>query len=206
MQEFDPHVLEEKAVAPPEEFSKKARVDSMEEYQKLVDAARENPEEFWAEQSKLIEWFEPPVKTLEWNLPHAKWFVGGKLNVAHNCLDRHLEKNGERTNLRGWVFQVARNYLRDERKSARRHRTVALEREDSFADPQGSPERRTLDAERSRRLSAAIAKLPPHQRECVLLRASGLRYREIAQVLGIQIASVGAVVNRATARLREELS
>jgi acetyl-CoA synthetase len=96
MQEFDPHVLEEKAVAPPEEFSKKARVDSMGEYQKLVDAARENPEEFWAEQAKLIEWFEPPVKTLEWNLPHAKWFVGGKLNVAHNCLDRHLEKNGNK--------------------------------------------------------------------------------------------------------------
>ncbi len=96
MQEFDPHVLEEKAVAPPEEFSRKARVDSMEEYQKLVDAARENPEEFWAEQAKLIEWFEPPVKTLEWNLPHAKWFVGGKLNVAHNCLDRHLENNGNK--------------------------------------------------------------------------------------------------------------
>jgi RNA polymerase sigma-70 factor (ECF subfamily) len=121
-------------------------------------------------------------------------------------LHRHLQKQGEPQNLCGWLFQVARNYLRDERKSARRHRTVALEREDSFADPQGSPERRTLDAERSRRLSAAIAKLPPHQRECVLLRASGLRYREIAQVLGIQIASVGAVVNRATARLREELS
>jgi acetyl-CoA synthetase len=96
MQEFDPHVLEEKAVAPPEEFSKKARVDSMEEYQKLVDAARENPEEFWAEQAKLIEWFEPPQRTLEWNPPHAKWFVGGKLNVAHNCLDRHLEKNGNK--------------------------------------------------------------------------------------------------------------
>jgi acetyl-CoA synthetase len=96
MQEFDPHVLEEKAVAPPEEFSKKARVDSMEEYQKLVDAAKADPEAFWAEQAKLIEWFEPPTKTLEWNLPHAKWFVGGKLNVSHNCLDRHLEKNGNK--------------------------------------------------------------------------------------------------------------
>ncbi|MGA8036516.1 MAG: acetate--CoA ligase [Candidatus Acidiferrales bacterium] len=96
MQEFDPHVLEQKAIAPPEEFSKKARVDSMEEYQKLVDAAKADPEAFWAEQAKLIEWFEPPTKTLEWNLPHAKWFVGGKLNVSHNCLDRHLEKNGNK--------------------------------------------------------------------------------------------------------------
>jgi acetyl-CoA synthetase len=96
MQEFDPHVLEEKAIAPPEEFSKKARVDSMDEYQKMVDAAKADPEAFWAEQAKLIQWFEPPVKTLEWNLPHANWFVGGKLNVAYNCLDRHLDKNGNK--------------------------------------------------------------------------------------------------------------
>jgi acetyl-CoA synthetase len=96
MQEFDPHVLEEKAVAPPEEFSKKAHVDSMEEYEKLVAEARENPEAFWAERAKLIEWFEPPQQTLEWKLPHAKWFVGGKLNVSHNCLDRHLDKNGNK--------------------------------------------------------------------------------------------------------------
>jgi acetyl-CoA synthetase len=96
MQEFDPHVLEEKAVPPPEEFAKKARVDSMDEYRKLVETANADPEAFWAEQAKLLEWFEAPVTTLEWKPPHAKWFVGGKLNVAHNCLDRHLDKNGNK--------------------------------------------------------------------------------------------------------------
>ena len=44
----------------------------------------------------MLDWFEEPTSTLEWNLPHAKWFVGGKLNVSYNCLDRHLEKNGNK--------------------------------------------------------------------------------------------------------------
>lgn len=121
-------------------------------------------------------------------------------------LYRHLKKNGDPENLCGWVFQVARNYLRDERKSAQRQRTISLEHTDAFADPRGSPEHRALGQERARRLSAAIEKLPQQQRECMLLRASGLRYSEIAEILGIQLSSVGAVVNRATARLREDLA
>ena len=96
MQEFDPHVLEEKPIPPPEEFSKKARVGSLEEYRELYAAAAADPEKFWAEQAKLLHWFEAPKKILEWKPPHAKWFVGGKLNVSYNCLDRHLEKNANK--------------------------------------------------------------------------------------------------------------
>ncbi|MFZ0584646.1 MAG: acetate--CoA ligase [Candidatus Acidiferrales bacterium] len=96
MQEFDPHVLEEKPIPPPEEFSKEARVGSLEEYREMYAAAQADPETFWGEQAKLLNWFEAPQKTLEWNPPHAKWFVGGKLNVAYNCLDRHLEKNANK--------------------------------------------------------------------------------------------------------------
>ncbi len=96
MQEFDPHVLDEKPIPPPAEFSKKAIVRSIEEYEEMYAAAASDPESFWGEEAKQLEWFEPPKKTLEWNVPHAKWFVGGKLNVAHNCLDRHLEKNGNK--------------------------------------------------------------------------------------------------------------
>ncbi len=93
MQEFDPHVLDEKAVPPPEDFSKRARVRSLEQYREMYEQAEREPEVFWGEQAKMIDWFEPPTKVLEWDLPHAKWFTGGKLNVAYNCLDRHLEKN-----------------------------------------------------------------------------------------------------------------
>jgi acetyl-CoA synthetase len=96
MQEFDPHVLEEKPIPPPEEFSKKAHVGSLEEYREMYAAAQADPETFWGEQAKLLNWFEAPQKTLEWSPPHAKWFVGGKLNVAYNCLDRHLEKNANK--------------------------------------------------------------------------------------------------------------
>ena len=49
-------------------------------------------EGFWAKQAgELLDWFEPWDTVLEWDLPFAKWFVGGKLNVAYNCLDRHVE-------------------------------------------------------------------------------------------------------------------
>jgi acetyl-CoA synthetase len=96
MQEFDPHILEEKPIPPPEEFSKRAHVRSLDEYREMYEHARRNAEDFWGEQGKMLDWFEPPKKVLEWDAPHAKWFVGGKLNVAHNCLDRHLEKNGNK--------------------------------------------------------------------------------------------------------------
>lgn len=99
MQEFDPHVLEETPIPPPAEFQKQARVRTLEEYKKLYDRAKNDPEGFWGEQAKMLDWFEPPKKVLEWNLPHAKWFSGGKLNVAHNCLDRHLAKNGKKVAL-----------------------------------------------------------------------------------------------------------
>jgi len=96
MQEFDPHVLDEKPVPPPQDFSKRAHVKSLEEYRRMHALALENPDAFWGEQAKMLDWFEAPKRTLEWNLPHAKWFVGGKLNVSYNCLDRHLQENGNK--------------------------------------------------------------------------------------------------------------
>jgi acetyl-CoA synthetase len=57
----------------------------------LYDEANEDDEAFWARQaSDLVEWFEPWDTVLDWQLPYAKWFEGGTLNVAHNCLDRHV--------------------------------------------------------------------------------------------------------------------
>ena len=96
MQDFDPHVLDEKAVNPPADFSRHAHVKSLEEYRALNECALNNPEEFWGEQAKQLHWFEAPKKVLDWNPPHAKWFVGGKLNVSYNCVDRHLEKHAQK--------------------------------------------------------------------------------------------------------------
>jgi acetyl-CoA synthetase len=96
MQEFDPHVLEEKPIPPPPEFSKHAHVKSLEEYRKIWERADQDPEGFWSEQARMLDWVVPPSKVLEWKLPHAKWFVGGKLNAAHNCVDRHLAKRAQK--------------------------------------------------------------------------------------------------------------
>jgi acetyl-CoA synthetase len=56
----------------------------------LYEAAARDREGFWAEQARALEWIRPWDRVLDWTLPHAKWFVGGQLNVAANCLDRHL--------------------------------------------------------------------------------------------------------------------
>jgi len=96
MQEFDPRILEEKPILPPEEFSRHANIRSLEEYRVMCEQASRDPEAFWGEQAKCLEWFEPPQKVLEWNEPFARWFTGGNLNVAYNCVDRHLEKNANK--------------------------------------------------------------------------------------------------------------
>src|SRR5438067_2274214 len=76
---------------PPKSFSKASAVRSRQEYMRLYAAAQRSPEQFWGAQAKQLDWFTPWNKVLDWSQPpFAKWFSGGKLNVAHNCLDRHL--------------------------------------------------------------------------------------------------------------------
>jgi acetyl-CoA synthetase len=77
---------------PPEDFVAQANVNDPSIY---ADAERD-PDAFWAQQAERLDWVAHWDQVLEWNPPHHKWFVGGRLNVAHNCLDRHLESNGDR--------------------------------------------------------------------------------------------------------------
>jgi len=80
-------LLEEgRAFPPPDEFRRQAHVNTLEPYER---AARDR-EAFWAEAAEELDWFRKWDKVLEWNPPWARWFVGGKLNAAYNCLDRHL--------------------------------------------------------------------------------------------------------------------
>lgn len=63
-----------------------------EQFQKIYAESIQNPEKFWAEIAKTeIDWFQKWDKVFEWKFPNYKWFVGGKLNVAYNCLDRHIK-------------------------------------------------------------------------------------------------------------------
>ena len=86
-------VLQEQRVfEPPAEFSKNARIPSMEAYQKLYDEAAADPAAFWAKLAEQeLDWFEKWDTVLDWQPPFAKWFTGGKINISHNCLDRHLK-------------------------------------------------------------------------------------------------------------------
>ncbi|HWF47130.1 MAG TPA: acetate--CoA ligase, partial [Bryobacteraceae bacterium] len=78
--------------APSADFSARAHVKSLEEYHELYNRAKQDPAAFWSElaQSQL-DWFRPFDQALEWNVPFAKWFTGGKINASYNCLDRHLQ-------------------------------------------------------------------------------------------------------------------
>ena len=76
---------ERRTFPPPEEFRQRATWNNPAIY----DLAAGNPEGFWAEEAKSLDWFHPWQRVLEWNAPWAKWFVGGKLNVTYNCVDRH---------------------------------------------------------------------------------------------------------------------
>ncbi len=61
-----------------------------EEYERLYKEAVAEPEKFWGRHRRELHWFKKWDKVLEWNVPSAKWFVGGKINLSYNCLDRHL--------------------------------------------------------------------------------------------------------------------
>ncbi len=85
---------EHKIFPPSEEFSRNAHVKSTAEYQNMYQRSINGTESFWAEMAeKNISWFKKWDKAMErdFNKPEIKWFIGGKLNVSHNCLDRHLK-------------------------------------------------------------------------------------------------------------------
>jgi acetyl-CoA synthetase len=76
---------------PSAEFVRGANVQGMDAYRELYRRAADDPERFWGELAETeLHWFKKWDKVLDWNPPFAKWFAGGKTNIAYNCLDRHL--------------------------------------------------------------------------------------------------------------------
>jgi len=87
---------EDRLFPPSKEFSAQAHIRSRAEYDEMYRRSIEDNEGFWAEQSRLLDWIKPFDTVLEWNAPHARWFLGGKLNLCYNAVDRHA--NGARAN------------------------------------------------------------------------------------------------------------
>ena len=93
---LDDLLTEDRRFPPPSDFTARAVVSDPAVYQQ----AEADREAYWARWASELDWFEPWQTVLEWTPPHAKWFVGGKLNVSHNCLDRHVSAGrGDRTAL-----------------------------------------------------------------------------------------------------------
>lgn len=112
------------------------------------------------------------------------------------ALCHHLRRGGGRENLRGWVFRVGHNLAL--RRREQMGRTVeAVE----VSDPAPGPEELALLSCRRERLRAVVAALPERDRWCLLLRAEGLRHREIAEVVEISLGSVAASLGRAVGKL-----
>jgi len=82
---------EDRIFEPSAEFSANADIKSFAEYENIYNQAKKSPVAFWESVAENLHWFRKWDTGLEWNSPHAKWFVGGTTNVSYNCLDRHID-------------------------------------------------------------------------------------------------------------------
>jgi acetyl-CoA synthetase len=99
-QDLQSSLREDRVFPPPAEFAAHAHVKSLAEYEALYAESIADPEAFWAKAASELHWFEKWSKVLDWQIPVAKWFVGGKTNLSYNCVDRHaLGANAHKTAL-----------------------------------------------------------------------------------------------------------
>jgi RNA polymerase sigma-70 factor (ECF subfamily) len=115
-----------------------------------------------------------------------------------------LKDGVEIENVRGWVFRVAHNYGLKLRAKEREHAVIQQDFEAPAPD-QATPEQRAIDGQRHRRIREALEELSPQQRQCLHLRAAGLRYREIGEALGIGTSTVNEFIRRAITKLKKVL-
>lgn len=97
--EIDVLLHEEREFSPPPDFADRAHVSDRTPY----ESAAEDRLRFWEDWARELDWFAPWDEVLRWEPPFAQWFVGGRLNVAHNCLDRHL--NSWRANKAALIWE-----------------------------------------------------------------------------------------------------
>ena len=119
-------------------------------------------------------------------------------------LFRHLQQGRSRSNLQAWTFRVAHNQALKRRAQARMGLPLADEGAsvaDLVLDPNPTPEEQLAAQQRRRRVLAVVRALPEADRRCLILRAEGLRYREIAEVLDMSLGAVALSLERCLTRL-----
>lgn len=122
-------------------------------------------------------------------------------------LHEHLLAGGDRTNLRAWLFRVAHNLARNSQTAFRTSKTDPLldAAAGQLRATSKSAEDELVAAERLNRLRQALEQLSPAQRECLVLRTQGLKYREIAEILNLSISTVAENTQRGLEKLKEML-
>jgi acetyl-CoA synthetase len=85
--DIDVLLQENRKFPPSQEFRREAHLADASIY----ETAAHNPEAYWAKEAESLHWYQKWSRVLEWNPPRAKWFVGGKINISYNCIDRHID-------------------------------------------------------------------------------------------------------------------
>lgn len=125
-------------------------------------------------------------------------------DVLHDAFRRLLESPpGHQTNVKGWLFRVATNRLRDAQRDATRRRRLLSERGARLAhsDPPPSPERRVMEREARSLAEVVLQGLGERDRAILLMREEGFTHREIAEAVGTTTKSVGTLIARALDRI-----
>lgn len=89
--DIEHHLIEGREFSPPIHFQQNANLRSVHEYKQFYQESLQEPEKFWRKMTSRLEWFHDWKTMLQWNPPFSQWFVEGKLNACHNCVDRHVE-------------------------------------------------------------------------------------------------------------------
>ncbi len=161
-----------------------------------------------AVEQEVVELFD------QWRDPLLRYLLGFSLAVPDSedilqetflALFQHLRRGRPRHNLRGWLFRVAHNLALKKYQRARQDSKNIIEStiaaEDSFIDPAPNPEDQLATSQRQERVMAVLQALPEQSRRCLYLRAEGLRYREIAEVLDMSLGAVSLCLERSLAHI-----
>ena len=152
-------------------------------------------------EQEVVELFD------QWRDPLLRYLSGFWLAVPDSedivqeiflALFQHLRSGKSRENLRGWLFRVAHNLALKKQQRTRRSTIVET---DSFIDPGPNPEDQLATSQARKRMLAVVEALPEQNRWCLYLRAEGLRYREIAEVLDMSLGAVSHSLERSLAHI-----
>ncbi len=168
-------------------------------------AARPGPSQASAEVVALFENLRAPLLRYVASLGLSIHDGEEVIQEVFLALFQHLKQGKRDDNLRGWIFRVAHNlalkHATSQSANAMRHSVPIEDVEAMMVSSAPNPEQALEQNRTEARIKAVIAVLPEQDRRCLYLRAEGLRYREIAEVLGISLGSVANVLERAVSRL-----